>query len=62
MNLPHIDILVEEPSMEAALDHLAPRIIGGRAAWKIINFWKQVETVDKAACASSWLQKPCAVG
>lgn len=47
MNLPHIDILVEEPSMEAALDYLAPRIIGGRATWKVINFGSKSKLLTK---------------
>ncbi len=32
-----LEILVEEPSMEAALRELMPRIIHGRAHWKPIN-------------------------
>jgi hypothetical protein len=34
----HVEFQVEEPSMEAALDGLLPRIIGDRATWKIINY------------------------
>jgi Domain of unknown function (DUF4276) len=34
----HIEFQVEEPSMEAALDGLLPRIVGSRATWKIINY------------------------
>ncbi|AAM72145.1 MAG TPA: DUF4276 domain-containing protein [Chlorobaculum sp.] len=30
-------MLVEEPSMEEALRHLLPKIIGNRAGWKVIN-------------------------
>jgi hypothetical protein len=32
-----IEFLVEEPSAEEALKHLLPRIVGGRAQWKLIN-------------------------
>ena len=32
-----IEFLVEEQSAEEALRHLLPRLIGGRAHWKIIN-------------------------
>jgi hypothetical protein len=34
----HVEFQVEEPSMEAALDGLLPRILGDRATWKIINY------------------------
>jgi Domain of unknown function (DUF4276) len=34
----HVEFQVEEPSMEAALDGLLPRIIGDRATWKILNY------------------------
>jgi hypothetical protein len=32
-----LELLVEEPSMEEALRHLLPKIIGNRAEWKVIN-------------------------
>lgn len=32
-----IEFLVEEQSAEEALKHLLPRLIGGRAQWKLIN-------------------------
>jgi hypothetical protein len=32
-----LEVLVEEPSMEEALRHLLPKIIGNRAKWKVIN-------------------------
>jgi hypothetical protein len=32
-----LEVLVEEPSMEEALRHLLPKIIGNRAMWKVIN-------------------------
>ena len=32
-----LEILVEEPSMEAALGEFMPRILQGRARWKSIN-------------------------
>jgi Domain of unknown function (DUF4276) len=34
----HIEFQVEEPSMEALLDGLLPRLIGTRASWKVINY------------------------
>jgi hypothetical protein len=34
----HVEFQVEEPSMEAALDGLLPRIIRDRVTWKIINY------------------------
>lgn len=47
MTLPHIEILVEEPSMEAALGYLAPRMIDGRATWKVINFGSKSKLLTK---------------
>jgi hypothetical protein len=35
MGMPHIELLVEEPSAEAALSELLPKIIGDRATWTI---------------------------
>ena len=35
MSTPHIELLVEEPSAEAALIELIPKIIGSRATWAI---------------------------
>jgi len=35
MSTPHIELLVEEPSTEAALIELLPKIIGTRATWAI---------------------------
>jgi hypothetical protein len=35
MSMPHIELLVEEPSAEAALIELLPKIIGGSATWTI---------------------------
>ncbi len=32
-----LELIVEEPSMEEALRHLLPRIVHGRADWKLIN-------------------------
>jgi len=32
-----LHVLVEEPSMEEALKHLMPKIVAGRAKWKVIN-------------------------
>ena len=32
-----IEFLVEEQSAEEALKHLLPRLIDGRAQWKLIN-------------------------
>lgn len=32
-----IDFLVEEPSAEEALRHLLPKLVRGRARWKLIN-------------------------
>ncbi|WP_223163427.1 DUF4276 family protein [Methylococcus geothermalis] len=32
-----LEVLVEEPSMEEALRHLLPKIIGNRTGWKVIN-------------------------
>jgi hypothetical protein len=34
----HIEFQVEEASMEAALAVLAPRLVRGRASWRIINY------------------------
>jgi hypothetical protein len=34
----YFEFQVEEPSMEAALEGLLPRIVGNRAAWKVINY------------------------
>ena len=34
----YVEFQVEEPSMEAALEGLLPRIVGNRAAWKVINY------------------------
>ena len=34
----HIDVHVEEPSAEEALQHLLPKIIGDRASFRIINY------------------------
>ncbi len=33
-----LEILVEEPSMEEALRHILPKVIHGRAKYKVINF------------------------
>ena len=35
MITPHIELLVEEPSTEAALKELLPKIVGSRATWAI---------------------------
>jgi len=38
MSKPHIELLVEEPSIEAALSELLPKILGVRATWTIHPF------------------------
>lgn len=35
MRIPHIELIVEEPSTEAALIELLPKIVGSRATWAI---------------------------
>jgi len=32
-----LEIIVEEPSMDAALHEIMPRIVGGQARWKPVN-------------------------
>ena len=32
-----LEVIVEEPSMEEALRHLLPKILGRRARWRIVN-------------------------
>ncbi|MBX9596928.1 MAG: DUF4276 family protein [Roseomonas sp.] len=43
-----VEVLVEEPSMEAALQQLLPRLLSGRARWKIINLGSKHALFAKA--------------
>ncbi len=36
--MPRLDVLVEEPSAEAALRHLLPKLVPDTVRWKIVNF------------------------
>ncbi len=36
--MPRLEVLVEEPSAEAALRHLLPKLVPAAVRWKIVNF------------------------
>ncbi len=47
MSMPHIELLVEESSAEAALSELMPKILGVRATWNIHPFQGKSDLLSK---------------
>ncbi len=42
-----LEVLVEEPSAEAALKHILPKIVGGRARFKVVNLGSKSQLLEK---------------
>ncbi|TVR78070.1 MAG: DUF4276 family protein [Rhodospirillales bacterium] len=43
----HIEVQVEEPSAEEALRHLLPKVVGGRATFKVVNYGSKRSLLNK---------------
>ena len=43
----HIDVMVEEPSAKAAMNNLLPRLLAGRATFKVVDFQGKQEMLRK---------------
>jgi hypothetical protein len=61
--MPHIEFLVEEPSAEAALAELMPKIIGDRATWRIHAYQGKNDLLTKLPSRlkgyAGWLPQDC---
>lgn len=42
-----IEFLVEEPSAEEALRHVLPKLVGGRAQWKLVNLGSKYRLLNE---------------
>lgn len=65
MRAEHLEILVEEPSMEAFLRELLPRFLGGRATFEVHPFQGKDDLLEKLPARlrgyANWLPKTARV-
>ncbi len=53
MNAEHLEVLVEEPSMEAFLDELLPDLLGDRATFRIHTHQGKYDLLGKLSARLS---------
>jgi hypothetical protein len=65
MSMPRIELLVEEPSAEAALSELLPKILGNRAIWNIHAYQGKKDLLTKLPSRlkgyASWLPQDASI-